>query len=168
MNITDCTSLRDGDCGCGSFGVPLQAVRLKVEKCRKDGFLFQGGATALLTDCQVKDCGRYGVYAQAATTRVGFQGGTVERNSAGGLCADEGAFVALSNVQSMGHSKVGYRSIGKSSRVQLTGCESYDTIPYKAEKDGTLLAFECIPTRPSIGKASNLLDVLRAEFHSCV
>lgn len=146
--------------------MPLECVRVKVDKAKKDGFLFQGAATALLTDCEVKDCGRYGVYAQAANTRVGIEGGSVERNSAGGVCAEDGASAAVANVQSLGNSKAGFRSTGKGSRVQLHSCESGDTTAYKSDKDGTLLVYECLPPRPSSGKKSKLLETLKAEFRS--
>ena len=164
MTMTDCTSSNDGDCGCGSFGVPLECLRVKVEQAKKDGFLFQGAATALLEGCEVKDCGRYGVYAQAMKTRVGFEGGHVYRNAAGGVCAEEGACVCVAQVQSSGNAKAGFRSSGRGSRVQLQSCESSDGRAYKPEKEGVVLVYDSLPARATVGKKSNMLEQLKAEF----
>lgn len=164
MTLIDSTSDQDGECGCGSFGCPLECIRVKVSETTQNGFLFQSGATALLTDCDVKDCGQHGVYAQGSNTRVGFEGGSVQRNAGGGLCSDNGASATVANVQSLGNSLAGFRSIERGSKVQLQNCESGDETPYRAEKLGKVLVFDCVPPGPHNGKRNNLLEALKGEF----
>ena len=114
---------------------------------------------------QVKECGRYGVYAQAADTRAGIEGGCVQENFAGGVCAEDGACVAAHLVHSSGNGKAGFRSSGRGSRVQLQSCESSDIPAYKADKEGVVLAYDCVPPRATAGKKNKMLEQLKAEFH---
>jgi len=96
--------------GCRIFGCPAEGVDCRgtldardciVEGGADDGVYVRGRAT--LVDCLVSGNASTGVHAAGAAAVVELHGGTITANGEFGVCAIDGAKVAVNTLLSRGH-----------------------------------------------------------------